>query len=93
MSAERLPGRLIAAWRALERAHDQLFVEPLRRAGAREVRRQDDVLRALVLLESLGVDNPVAYETLDLVPYLVADLHAWHQRLGRAEFGDVGVCC
>ncbi len=93
VSAEGGPGRLRAAWRAVERVHDEVFVEPLRRAGAREVRRQDDVLRALVLLESLGVDNPVAYETLDLVPYLVADLHAWHQRMGRAEFGDAGVCC
>ncbi len=93
MSAEGSPGRLVSAWRAVERVHDELFVAPLRRAGAREVRREDDVLRALVLLESLGVDNPVAYETLDLVPFLVADLHAWHQRLGRDEFGDVGVCC
>ena len=90
---DRGPGRLRAAWRAVERVHDEVFVEPLRRAGAREVRRHDDVLRALVLLESLGVDNPVAYETLDLVPHLVADLHAWHRRMGRAEFGDVGVCC
>lgn len=85
--------RLLRAWRSAERVHDELFVEPLRRAVAREMRREDDVLRALVLLESLGVDNPVAYETLDLVPYLVADLHAWHLRMGQDEFGDAGVCC
>ena len=88
-----LLGRLAAAWRALERHHDELFVVPWRRAGAREVRRQEDLLRTLVLLESLGVDNPAAFDTLDLVPYLVADVHAWHQRMGRAEFGDTSVCC
>lgn len=85
--------RLTSGWRAVERFHDELFVVPWRRSVAREVRRQEDTLRALVLLESLGVDNPVAYDTLDLVPYLVADLHAWHQRMGRAEFGDTSVCC
>jgi hypothetical protein len=94
VSAERSAwARLTAGWRALERYHEELFVVPWRRSVAREVRRQEDTLRALVLLESLGVDNPVAYDTLDLVPYLVADLHAWHRRMGRAEFGDAGVCC
>lgn len=84
---------LLAAWRRLERWHDELFVAPLRRSAAREVRRREDVLRTLVLLESLGVDNPVSYEVLDLVPFLVADLHAWHLRMGREQFGDAGVCC
>jgi hypothetical protein len=86
-------GRLRAAWRRAERFHDELFVVPWRRSVAREARRREDVLRTLVLLESLGVDNPVAYEVLDLVPYLVADLHDWHRRMGRDAFGDAGVCC
>ncbi|OLT47121.1 hypothetical protein BJF85_01300 [Saccharomonospora sp. CUA-673] len=80
-------------WRRLERGHELLFVARWRQGLRREARRQDDTLRALLLLESLGVDNPVAYETLDVVPYLVADFHAWHQRMGRDEFGDAGVCC
>ncbi|SFP99639.1 hypothetical protein SAMN05421810_104143 [Amycolatopsis arida] len=86
-------GRLRSAWRRLERGHDALFVARWRQGLRREARRREDTLRALVLLESLGVDNPVAYETLDLVPYLVADLHAWHRRMGRESFGDPGVCC
>ncbi|PRX47225.1 hypothetical protein B0I33_106326 [Prauserella shujinwangii] len=85
--------RLASAWRRAEAAHDQLFVARWRQGLRREVRRQEDTLRALVMLESLGVDNPVAYETLDLVPYLVADLHAWHRRMGQESFGDPGVCC
>lgn len=90
----RRPGRALRhVWQRLERWHDALFVARLRQGVQREIRHQDDTLRALVLLESLGVDNPVAYETLDLVPYLVADLHAWHQRMGRENFGDPGVCC
>ncbi|PXY27557.1 cory-CC-star protein [Prauserella muralis] len=88
-----LTSRLAAAWRRLERGHDQLFVARWRQGVRREARRQQDTLRALVLLESLGVDNPVAYETLEAIPYLVADVHAWHRRMGQESFGDAGVCC
>lgn len=84
---------LLPAWRRLETWHDAVFVARWRQGVQREARRQEDTLRALVMLESLGVENPITYETLDLVPYLVADLHAWHQRMGRESFGDPGVCC
>ncbi|PXY20437.1 hypothetical protein DI005_27070 [Prauserella sp. PE36] len=84
---------LVSAWKRVEAGHDAVFVARWRQGVRREARRQQDTLRALVLLESLGVDNPVAYETLDLVPYLVADVHEWHQRMGRETFGDAGVCC
>lgn len=85
--------RLVGAWRRAEELHGELFVAPWRQALEREARRQEDTFRALVMLDALGVENPVAYETLDLIPHLVADLHAWHQRMGQETFGDAGVCC
>ncbi|GAB3492809.1 cory-CC-star protein [Amycolatopsis cihanbeyliensis] len=85
--------RLVALWRRIEAGHEQMFVARWRQGLRREARQRQDVLRALVLLDSLGVENPVAYETLELIPHLVADLHEWHQRLGRESFGDPGVCC
>ncbi|EHR49986.1 hypothetical protein SacmaDRAFT_1716 [Saccharomonospora marina XMU15] len=84
---------LVSTWRRVETSHDQVFVARWRQGLRREARKQQDTLRALVMLESLGVDNPVAYETLDLIPYLVADVHDWHRRMGRESFGDPGVCC
>ncbi len=93
MTERSLWSRLLAGWRRAETFHDELFVAPWRQALQREAQRQDDTFRALLLLDALGVENPVAYETLDLIPYLVADLHAWHQRMGRDSFGDPGVCC
>lgn len=89
----RLGDRLVRYWRRFERGHELLLVSRWRQGLRREARRRDDTLRALLLLESLGVDNPVAYETLDAVPYLVSDFHEWHRRMGRDEFGDAGVCC
>ncbi|WP_232212950.1 cory-CC-star protein [Saccharomonospora saliphila] len=86
-------GRLASAWRKLEAGHDALFTARWRQGLRGQARREQDTLRALVLLDSLGVDNPVAYETLDVIPYLVADVHEWHRRMGRESFGDPGVCC
>lgn len=85
--------RLRSAWRHVTEFHEQWFEARWRHVLRREARTQHDTLRALMLLETLGVDNPVAYETLDVIPYMVADLHEWHQRMGREEFGDPGVCC
>ena len=79
--------------RRLADYHEQVFTARWRRELRRDARDQQDTLRAVLLLDTLGVPNPVAYETLDVVPYLVADLHAWHQRMGRREYGDPGVCC
>lgn len=85
--------RTVSAWRRVEDFHQQVFDARWGHARRREARDQQDTLRALLMLETLGVDNPVAYETLDLIPYMVADLHSWHQRLGRDDFGSPGGCC
>ncbi|WP_017539233.1 MULTISPECIES: cory-CC-star protein [Nocardiopsis] len=85
--------RLREAWRKVEEFHTAWFETRWRHVMRREARTQQDTLRALLLLETLGVEGPVAYETLDLIPYMVADLHEWHQRMGREDFGDPGVCC
>ncbi len=85
--------RVVAAWRRFEAFHDEMFVAPWRQGLERAARRQDDTFRALVMLDALGVENPVAYETMELIPHLVGDLHAWHQRMGQDTFGDPGTCC
>ncbi|CAM3737288.1 hypothetical protein GCM10009799_15450 [Nocardiopsis rhodophaea] len=83
----------VAAWRRFEAAHDAVFDARWGHARRREARKQQDTLRALLMLDTLGVDSPVAYETLELIPFMVADLHEWHRRAGREEFGDGQVCC
>ncbi|MDT0302742.1 cory-CC-star protein [Streptomonospora wellingtoniae] len=85
--------RLRSAWRRIEAFHQEWFDARWRYALRREARTQQDTLRAMLLLQTLGVEDPAGYETLDLIPYMVADLHEWHQRMGRETFGDSGVCC
>lgn len=84
---------VLGAWRKAEQFHDTYFASRLRHVVRREAQSQHDTLRALLLLDSLGVDNPVAYETLDLIPYYLADLHEWHTRMGRTEYGGPQGCC
>ncbi|MFD0774914.1 cory-CC-star protein [Streptomonospora algeriensis] len=85
--------RLRSAWRRIEGFHEEWFASRWRHVLRREARTQQDTLRAMLLLQTLGVEDPAAYETLDLIPYMVSDLHEWHQRMGRETFGDAGVCC
>lgn len=85
--------RAVTAWRRIEAFHQEVFESRWGHARRRQARTQQDTLRALLMLEALGVDNPVAYETLDLIPYVVTDLHEWHRRMGHRDFGAPGGCC
>lgn len=90
----RRPAAILArGWRGLLAFHDALFESRWRAEIRRDARAQQDTLRALVLLDALGVENPVAYETLDVLPHLLADVHAWHRRMGDREHSLPGVCC
>ena len=85
--------RVRDAWKRLEVFHEEVFASKWRQEIRRQARTQQDTLRALLLLQTLGVEGPVSYETLDLIPHMVADLHEWHQRMGREDLGGPGVCC
>ena len=85
--------RLLVAYRAAERFHDAFFVGRWRAGLQREARRQEDAFLALLYLDSLGVESPVAYYTLELYPHVAESFHQWHRRLGMDRFPDPGVCC
>lgn len=61
---------------------------------ARAARDEDDFFMLVVLGEALGLPNPMAYETAELWPLLLDDVHEWHQRAGleRSPFDQFGCC-
>lgn len=61
---------------------DALYAAPYRRALVRARRDEEDLFMLLVFCELLGIPNPVQYYTLELMPLLVEDFHAWHLRMG-----------
>lgn len=80
-------------WRRVDAWHDAFFVGRWRSGMAREVRRREDVLLALVFLESLGIEDPARAHALELYPELVGSFHRWHREQGIDRFPDPGVCC
>jgi hypothetical protein len=104
VSADRGPGgighRLGAAWRAARTGfravadyHDAVTLARWRGGLRRAHRDEEDRFLAVLLLAAYGVDDPAAFETLELTPRLIEDFHRWHQREGLDRFPDAGVCC
>lgn len=52
----------------------------------RELRRQSaelhDLFLLLCFLEAAGMPNPAALYLLEVYPYVLAQFHQWHRRLG-----------
>lgn len=77
-----LLARLRAALGAVGRGLTEFYVAPYRRTFARARRDEEDLLRLVVLAESLGVPDPARWYTLELLPVLYDDVHEWHRRIG-----------
>ncbi len=80
--AERDRPTLRERWRALSDGLHEFYVAPYRRTFARAQRDEDDLFRMLVMSEMLGVPNPAAYYTAELLPVLYDSFHDWHRRMG-----------
>ncbi|MEZ5517427.1 MAG: cory-CC-star protein [Gammaproteobacteria bacterium] len=72
----------------LKRLNDNLYeyyVAPYRRTFARAQRDEEDLFMLLVFAETLGVPNPAAYYTLELLPVVYERFHEWHKRMGMEK--------
>jgi len=86
--------RLKARWIAVSRGLTEYYAGPYRQMLAREQRDEDDLFTLVVLGEALGVPDPAAYYSVELMPLLTADFHDWHRRMGmpRSPLDHV-TCC
>ena len=66
----------------LERGLREFYVAPYRQSFARAQRDEDDLFMLMVFAETLGVPNPAAYYTLELLPVVYDRFHDWHRRMG-----------
>lgn len=55
---------------------------PYRRTFARAQQDEDDLFMVIVMAEMLGVPNPASYYTVELLPVVYDQFHAWHLRMG-----------
>jgi hypothetical protein len=88
-------GGLRGALAAFSAGMHEYYVGPYRRTFARARRDEDDLLRLLVLSESLGVPDPAGWYTLELLPVLYDEVHSWHRRMGldRSPLDHIRCCC
>jgi len=81
-------------WAALREGLQEFYVGPYRQMLHREKRDEDDLFLIAVLGEALGVPDPAAYYTAELMPAVWEDFHAWHRRIGipRSPLDHIACC-
>lgn len=86
--------RLRRRWIAIREGLAEYYAGPYRQTLAREQRDADDLFALIVLGEALGVPDPAAYYSAELMPLLTADFHAWHRRMGmpRSPLDNMSCC-
>ena len=86
--------RLSRRWAAFRAGLTEYYAGPYRQTLARERRDEDDLFTMVVLGEALGVPDPAAYYSVELMPFLSEDFHAWHRRMGMPRSPlDHASCC
>lgn len=69
-------------WQRLAEGLQEFYFAPYRRTFARAQREEEDLFMLLVFGETLGIPNPAAWYTLELLPVLYERFHEWHRRMG-----------
>ncbi|MAY98391.1 cory-CC-star protein [Nocardioides sp. REDSEA-S30_B4] len=87
-------GRWAATREALRAGLEELYAGPYRATMRRARREEDDLFMLVVLAEALGVPDPAAYWSAELLPATYEEFHAWHRRIGmeRSPLDHVGCC-
>lgn len=81
-------------WARFRAGVEELYAGPYRATLRRARRDEDDLFRLVVLAEALGVPDPAAYWSAELLPATYAEFHDWHRRMGmeRSPLDHVGCC-
>lgn len=81
-------------WRSFQQGLRDFYAGPYRQTFARAQQEEDDLFMLVVLAEALGVPDPAAYYTAELMPAVYPRFHSWHLRMGldRSPLEHVGCC-
>lgn len=80
-------------WTSFQEGLTEFYVAPYRREFLRAAREEDDLFLLLVLSEALGLPNPAAFHTMELLPVVYEEFHSWHQRMGMERSPIEGIRC
>ena len=87
-------GPLARRWAAFSSGLSEFYAGPYRRTFARARQEEDDLFLLVVLADALGVPDPASYHSLEHLPAIYPEFHAWHRRIGldRSPLEHVGCC-
>lgn len=73
---------------------DNFYQAPYKKALTSSYRDENDFFMLMIFAESLGIENPVSFYTLELYPFVLEDFHEWHKRmnLDHSIFSHMGCC-
>lgn len=81
-------------WQRFVAGLNEFYHAPYRQTMARAARDEEDFFMLLMFAESLGIDNPASFYTLELQPLFLENFHEWHTRMGmdKCPFDHIGCC-
>lgn len=73
---------------------EHIYAGPWKRTLLREQREREDLFMLMVFSESLGVENPAGWYTLELRGPMLEHFHDWHRRMGleKSPLDDFRCC-
>lgn len=77
----------------IEQGLREFYAAPYRQAFRRAQRDEDDLFMLMIFAETLGVPNPAAYYTMELLPVMYDRFHDWHRRMGMEHSPLDGFKC
>ena len=67
-------------WQRFSAGLSEFYHAPYRQTMARAARDEEDFFMLMMFAESLGIDNPASFYTLELQPLFLENFHEWHTR-------------
>ena len=81
-------------WQRFLSGLNEFYHAPYRQTMARAARDEEDFFMLLLFAESLGIQNPASFYTLELQPLFLENFHEWHTRMGMQRCPlQHGGCC
>ncbi|MDO5045262.1 cory-CC-star protein [Campylobacter sp.] len=60
----------------------EYYNAPYRSALTKSYQEENDFFMLMVFAESLGIENPTTFYTMEILPFLLEEFHSWHRRMG-----------
>lgn len=85
----------MGAWDSFCKFIDEFYACKYRSALAKEADNLDDFFMIITFSEMFGIENPLSFYLLDIMPELAPRFHLWHTKMGlpHSPFDNMPCTC